>query len=316
MNGGSRLTAVVHQWLLCVTRCDQSTGMVARRVHPIPSPASRDGLHNSVFAVWALVVAAVASMLADLVWFWAGRRHGQRVLSLLCKISISPDSCVRQSELSFAKRGVATLVISKFVPGLSTLAPPMAGALGMSARTFVIFNLAGSALWAGSGIAMGILFHNQIQRLLTALGELGNAALIVVAVLFGLYISWRVYRRVSLSRLKARLPHIQPTELAQLMSEGSTVVVLDVRPAGAGLSLSEGIAGARSVELARLEKDCPLDWPDEAVVVTYCACPNDTSAVKAARSLHKRGCKARVLRGGIEGWVRAGLPLGLVKSPR
>lgn len=108
---------------------------------------------------------------------------------LLCKISIFPDSCVRQSELSFARRGVATLVISKFVPGLSTLAPPMAGALGMSTRTFVILKLAGSALWAGSGIALGIVFNSQIQSLLTVLGELENAALAVVGILFRLYIA-------------------------------------------------------------------------------------------------------------------------------
>jgi membrane protein DedA with SNARE-associated domain len=112
--------------------------------------AGMDGVNNSTFALVALVVAALASMLAHLIRFWAGRRHGQRVLALLCKISISPDACVRQSELSFARSGVATLVISKFVPGLSTLAPPMAGALGMNTRTFVMFNLAGSALWAGS----------------------------------------------------------------------------------------------------------------------------------------------------------------------
>ncbi|CAM3656448.1 VTT domain-containing protein [Polaromonas hydrogenivorans] len=241
---------------------------------PIPAfpfllMAGMDGVNNSIFAVLALAVAAVASMLADLIWFWAGRRHGQRVLSLLCKISISPDSCVRQSELSFARSGVATLVISKFVPGLSTLAPPpMAGALGMSTRTFVIFNLAGSALWAGSGIALGIVFHSQIQSLLTVLGELGNAALAVVGILFSLYIALRVYRRLSLSRLKAKLPQIQPAELAQLMRDGAQVVVLDVRAAGAGLPLGEGIAGARHVELAMLDGDCLMDWPADAQVVT------------------------------------------------
>lgn len=285
---------------------------------PIPAfpfllMAGMDGVNNSTFAVLALAVAAVASMLADLIWFWAGRRHGQRVLSLLCKISISPDSCVRQSELSFARSGVATLVISKFVPGLSTLAPPMAGALGMNTRTFVIFNLAGSALWAGSGIALGILFHSQIQNLLTVLGELGNAALVLVGILFGLYIALRVYRRLSLSRIKAKLPKMQPAELAQLMRDGAQVVVLDVRAAGAGLHLSERIAGARHVELATLDGDCLMDWPADAVVVAYCACPNDASAVKAAQSLHKRGRKAHVLNGGFEGWVQAGLPLEAVK---
>lgn len=285
---------------------------------PIPAlpfllMAGMEGVDHSIFAVLALTVAAAASMLADLVWFWAGRRHGQKVLSLLCKISISPDSCVRQSELRFARSGVATLVISKFVPGLSTLAPPMAGALGMKTRTFVIFNLAGSALWAGSGIALGIVFHRQIQSLLTVLDELGNAALVVVAILLSLYIAWRVYRRLSLSRLKTKLPQMQPAELAQLMRNGAQVVVLDVRIAAAGLLLGQGIAGARYAELAMLEKDFLMDWPADAVVVTYCACPKDASAVRAAQSLHKRGRKAHVLNGGIEGWVQAGFPLEAAK---
>lgn len=281
---------------------------------PIPAfpfllVAGMEGLHDSLYALWALGVAAIASMLADLVWFWAGRRHGQRVLALLCKVSISPDSCVRQSELSFAQRGVATLVMSKFVPGLSTLAPPMAGALGMRTRTFVLFNLAGSALWAGSGIALGILFHNQVQTVLDLLAEMGNVALAVVATLFALYIALRVVRRVRLSRWKNRLPQLQPAELAALLNTGTPVVVLDVRPSGNGLALDDGIAGAVNVDLARLESDCPMDWHADAVVVTYCACPNDASAVKAARALQQRGRQAHVLHGGLSGWRESGLPL-------
>lgn len=163
---------------------------------------------DGVFAVKALAAAAVASMLADTLWFYAGRRFGRRVLSLLCRISLSPDSCVRQSELSFARRGIATLVIAKFVPGLSTLAPPLAGALGMRAGAFAVFNLAGTLLWAGSGIAGGLLFHGQIRHLLAALSELGNLALAVVAGLLALYVLGRAWRRWQLTRALARLPRV------------------------------------------------------------------------------------------------------------
>lgn len=132
-------------------------------------------------------------------------------------------------------------------------------------------------------------------------------------LLFGLYIALRVYRRLRLSHIEAKLPQMPPAELAQLMRDGAPVIVLDVRAAGAGLVLSEGIAGARYVELARLDGDCLMDWPADALIVTYRACPNDASAVKAAQSLHKRGRKAHVLNGGIAGWIRAGLPLQDVK---
>lgn len=150
---------------------------------------------NDVFAVMALAVATLASMLADSLWFFAGRRFGRRVLALLCRISISPDSCVRQSELSFARRGVATLVVAKFVPSLSTLAPPLAGALGMRTVSFAVFNLAGCVLWAGSGIAGGLLFHSQIEALLKNLSDLGSTAMMIGACILGLYIAGRAWRR-------------------------------------------------------------------------------------------------------------------------
>jgi membrane protein DedA with SNARE-associated domain len=106
----------------------------------------------------------------------------QSVLALLCRISISPDSCVRKNELSFARRGVATLVMARFVPGLDTLAPPLADALGLSAQSFAIFNAAGAALWAGAGIAGGLIFHEQIRHLLESLSDLGRMAVWVVLV--------------------------------------------------------------------------------------------------------------------------------------
>lgn len=275
---------------------------------PILLLAGAAAANDGVFAAKALAVAAVASMLADFVWFIAGRRLGRKVLSLLCRISISPDSCVRQSEVSFAKRGIATLVIAKLVPGLSTLAPPLAGALGMSARTFAIFNLAGIALWSGSGIFGGLLFHNQIAHALNYLSDLGSAAVIVLASLLGLYMAVRAWRRWRVVRASARLPRVKPEELADMMAQGSAVVIVDVRPAviGPQSPLDERIPGARHIELATLETVALHDWPADAITVTYCACPNDASAVKAAVELAKRGLNVRVLHGGFTGWTDTG----------
>jgi len=267
---------------------------------------------NGVFAVKALVVATMASLLADFVWFYAGRYFGRRVLTLLCQISISPDSCVRKNELSFARRGMATLVIAKFVPGLSTLAPPLAGALGMRARSFAIFDSAGAALWAGSGLAGGLVFHNQIRFLLTVLSDLGRFAVWVVAVLVALYVAWRVWWRWREARLHAAMGRVKPEELAQMLEQGPAPVIVDVRAAGPGLPLRERIPGARHVELATIETIPIDDWPDGARIVTYCDCPNDASASKAAHLLAKRGLAALVLAGGLGGWVAAGHPVELL----
>lgn len=275
---------------------------------PILLLAGAAAANDGVFAAKALAVAALASMLADLAWFIAGQRLGRTVLSLLCRISISPDSCVRQSEASFAKRGIATLVIAKFVPGLSTLAPPLAGALGMGTKTFATFNLAGIALWAGSGIFGGLLFHNQIERTLRYLSDLGSAAVIVIAALLGLYLAGRAWRRWRVARALARLPRVEPQELADLLAQGSEVVIVDVRAAVAGprSPLDERIPGARHIELAAIDTVALHDWPTHVLTVTYCACPNDASAVKAAEKLAKRGLNVRVLHGGYSGWIGAG----------
>ncbi|WP_025916544.1 VTT domain-containing protein [Herminiimonas sp. CN] len=264
---------------------------------------------DGVFAMQAVAVATLASMIADSLWFFAGRRFGHRVLALLCRISISPDSCVRQSELSFARRGVATLVVAKFVPGLSTLAPPLAGALGMRTVSFAVFNLAGSILWAGSGIAGGLFFHNQIESLLKNLSDLGSTAVAIVAGFLGAYIAGRIWRRWRVARLVANLPMVQPDELADLIAKGEDLVIVDVRASLNQLSLDERIPGARHIELASIETISIDGWPQKAKIITYCSCPNDASALKAAYLLTKRGLVVSVLNGGIEGWADAGHPM-------
>lgn len=264
---------------------------------------------DGVFAVKALLAATLASTIADSLWFFAGRHYGRRVLALLCRISISPDSCVRQSEVSFARRGVATLVVAKFVPGLSTLAPPLAGALGMRAGAFMLFNLAGTALWAGGGIAGGLLFHDQIERLLERLSDLGGVALGAVATLLALYLALRAWRRWGRARALARLPRVQPAELADLIARGAALVIVDVRAAALHDAHGERIPGARHIELAGIAQASTDDWPETAEIVTYCACPNDVSALQAAQLLNQRGFRVRALAGGIDGWSAAGYAL-------
>lgn len=267
---------------------------------------------DEVLAVKALVVATAASMLADFAWFYAGRRFGRGVLALLCRISISPDSCVRKNELSFARRGVASLVIAKFVPGLDTLAPPLAGALGMRAQSFAIFNAAGAALWAGANIAGGLIFHVQIQHLLGSLSELGRIAVWLVAALGALYVAWRMARRWRELRLHARMPRVRPDELAEMIEQGRELLILDVRTQGPGLLLRERISKARHIDLAAIETVPPTDWANNVPIVIYCDCPNDASAIEAAGLLSKRGVGASILSGGMDDWVQAGYPLEAV----
>src|SRR6266700_5441003 len=111
--------------------------------------------------VVALGAAAFGSILADLIWFYLGRHGGHRVLSLLCRISLEPDSCVRRTQDLFTRYGMRGIVVAKFIPGLSTLAPPLAGASGVGAPRFFFFDGFGSLLYAGCFILIGALFSRQ-----------------------------------------------------------------------------------------------------------------------------------------------------------
>ena len=277
---------------------------------PLPSTpvlllAGVESATRSGFALQGFLVATLAALAANGLWFWAGRRLGRRVLAALCVISISPDSCVRQNEASFARRGVLTLVIAKFVPGLSILAPPLAGALGMPVRRFLGWNLLGSALWAGASIAVGRVFHEQIDALLQALGRLGGVALMLAGALLAGYIGWRLWRRAVARREMLRFERLGPDEVRALQQRGCDVVLVDVR----GLMAGGRIPGARHLDLGALGEAALAGWPAGAEFITYCACPNDASAVRAAQWLKAQGRQARVLRGGIDAWVQAGLAL-------
>jgi len=262
--------------------------------------ASRDG-----FALRAFAAITAAAMVANALWFWAGRRLGRRVLNALCVVSISPDTCVRQNEVSFARRGALTLLIAKFVPGLSMLAPPLAGALGMTAGRFLSWNLLGSALWAAAGLVTGRVFHAQIDALLRELSRLGGVALLLCAMLVGVYLAWRLWRRAVVKRELNRFERLDPAEVAALQQQGCDVIFVDVR----GGPPASRIPGARHLDLGQLGQAALAGWPLEAEFVTYCSCPNDVSAARAAQWLKAQGYQARVLRGGIDAWRQAGLAL-------
>src|SRR5260221_128844 len=133
--------------------------------------------------VTALGGAALGSLLADLIWFYLGRLYGNQVLGLLCRISLEPDSCVRRTQNVFTRYGMRGVIVSKFIPGLSTLAPPLAGISGIGAPRFFFFDGLGSLLYVGSFIVLGALFRHQLEQVIAALASLVSGALGVVAEL-------------------------------------------------------------------------------------------------------------------------------------
>lgn len=255
--------------------------------------------------VAALLAAIAGNIVGDGLWFWAGRRWGYRVLTLLCKISISPDSCVRQSESFILRWGGSSLLAAKFVPGISVVAPPMAGALGMSILAFLGFETLGAAVWAGLLMGLGWAFAGQIQQLLDTLATLGVAAVGLLAALVAVYLALRWWRR-RLFLQGLAMARIDVAELIELMSAEPRPIVVDVRADAARAIDARRIPGAIGVglqDIARIAKQ----WPHDRELVLYCNCPNEASAASAARILAAAGFKrVRPLAGGLEGWVASG----------
>lgn len=217
----------------------------------------------------AVFAAALAGCLAgDILWYAAGRRWGHRVLRLLCRFSLSPDSCVRQTENFFGRWGVGALAVAKFIPGLSTVAPPIAGAIGLAPLPFLVFNGIGASLWAGTAIVAGWLFSEQIGTALQWLSRMGGYAALLVAGLLAAWIAWKWWdRRRFLAGLRAA--RISVEELYALMEQGHEPVVLDVRSPMARKADSRRIPGALFVDPAQPERhleSVPLDRE----IIVYC----------------------------------------------
>src|SRR5271170_4170574 len=134
----------------------------------------------------ALGASALGSLLADVIWFYLGRYYGHRVLGLLCRISLEPDSCVRRTQDAFSRYGMKGLVVSKFIPGLGNLAPPLAGNSGIKLHRFLVFDGAGALLYVGCFLLLGALFGHQLNQILAALASLGSGALGLVVALIAL----------------------------------------------------------------------------------------------------------------------------------
>lgn len=262
---------------------------------------------NAVLGATALAGATFASMLADAGWFLAGRRYGRAMLGLMCRISVSPGTCIRRSELSFAKRGDTAVLLAKFIPGVAGLAPPLAGALGMRAGRFTALNLVGTALWTAAGLAAGLVFYREVLMATGWVQRLGAAALPFLGVLLALYLAWLVSRRVLVLRSARRAPRILPQELAERIARGEALRVIDVR--GADLLPPVRLPGALHAPPGTEAFDGLAALQGDFELVTYCDCPDDVTAARAAFELARRGLPVRVLAGGFDAWRAAGLPL-------
>ncbi len=252
-----------------------------------------------------LPAALTGALLGDGLWYLAGQRYGRHVMALLCRLSLSPDSCVRRTRTQFERWGAPMLLIAKFVPGLSTVSSALLGTTRTPFSTFALYDLLGSALWAAGWMLVGRATHGSIDPLLTRLDQLGGHAVVLVTLLVAGYIAARWLQRWRFRKM-LEMVRISPDELHALIESGEAPVIIDVRAGSSRMSQPHRIPGAMLYDMSARDTPIEIEGPDREIII-YCACPNEASAVMLARTLMGRGFKrVRPLHGGIDAWMERG----------
>ena len=251
-----------------------------------------------------LLAAVAAALIADLAWYLAGARLGRPVLRTLCRVSLSPDSCVRQTESIYLRWGAPSLLVAKFIPGFAAVATALAGSIGTRLWVFLLFDGLGALLWAGLAVGLGVAFHNAVNEVIEVLEQLGKWGLVAIAGAFALIAMLKWWQRQRFYR-QLRMARISVGELRVLLDQGKLPVILDVR--SPLLQGQDGrIPGAIQID-ARTFGETPPALPADGEVIVYCACPNEASAALIAKRLMQQGySRVRPLQGGIDAWIAAG----------
>ena len=271
------------------------------------------GMHQ--MNLWlAVALALAAAVSSDSMWYELGRRKGVRVLQLLCRISLEPDSCVRRTQMSFGKNGARVLLVAKFIPGLNAMAAPLAGIIRMGWRRFLLFDVLGTTLWVSAFAMTGYVFSGELERVAANAAHMGEWLLFILVAGFGGYIGWKFYnRRRFLSKLK--IARITPEELKGKMDAGEDVIIVDLRHALDFEAEPQTIPGALHMDAAELEEANEV-IPRDREIVLFCACPNEVTAARLALLLRSKGItRIRPLAEGYEGWRSRGFPLSRLSEP-
>jgi membrane protein DedA with SNARE-associated domain/rhodanese-related sulfurtransferase len=251
------------------------------------------------------LAAVGACLLADSGWYWVGQKYGIRVLKTLCRISLEPDSCVSETQSQFDRWGVNSLVIAKFVPGLATIAPPLAGAMRIGWLRFICLSTLAAMLWVGAGLLAGALFKTQIAQLLIHLDRIGSIAFLGALVLLSAYVAFKWWERSRFYKL-LRMARISVAELYELIEGGEAPLIIDVRSPTARALEPHWIPGALHISLPDVDAHLK-DLPRDRDIILYCTCPSEASAARVAKILMNQGFKrVRPLHGGLDAWVAAG----------
>jgi membrane protein DedA with SNARE-associated domain/rhodanese-related sulfurtransferase len=268
---------------------------------------------HKLSAFLALGCVLGACMISDSMWYLLGRSYGNKVLKLLCRFSLEASTCVTKTEGYFTKRGPVTLLFAKFVPGLSTVAAPIAGQTGMPFGRFVAYDLAGSVLWAGAYLLAGMFFGDIAKKSAVFFHLLGHfAGALFILMVVGFFTQRVVKQRRFVAKVRGM--RLEPDELMAMIAAAEKTgecapFIVDLRHPLDYLPDPRVLPGAVRVGPAELALHSDR-IPRDRDVILYCTCPSEETSAKVAMQLHKMGVsRVRPLRGGFDGWKVAGYPL-------
>lgn len=278
---------------------------------PVPAAvalfvAGAAAAHGTFNILFVLGCGLAAMLLGDSLMYILGRNTGWWLLGILCRLSLNPESCILRSADAFFKRGRTLLIFAKFVPGINTLAPPMAGCMRMRFFTFLRYDFSGTILYVGAYLLAGFIFSGAIDIITKgyhAFNYLLSWILIGAIVIYAALQVWYWMRAKALRYA----PTIEP-EQAALDLAAEQAIVYDVRSHGYYDARTMRIKGSR-----RLDPNAFHQWhnqvPGGVHIYLYCTCIREATSARVALLLLEQGVACRVIRGGLRKWKAAGLPL-------
>lgn len=266
--------------------------------------------------VVALGMAIIACLLADMVWYEAGRRWGDQILHFIYGLALDPDAAARRSKETFVRHGPRTLMLAKFVVGLDAAAPPLAGLSGTSRLRFIAFDAVGSTLWSGVYAGLGYVLGKDLDHAAVYTARLGKIFAIVVFAGLTLYVGRKLVRWHRFMG-EFRMARITPEELKAKLDAGETVLVVDLHGRRDGPRGHQGIPGAVCIDPHRLGQQGGHDGrtpvPRHCEVILYCATPHELTSARVALELRRRGFeRVRPLAGGLHAWRERGFSMTFV----
>jgi membrane protein DedA with SNARE-associated domain len=254
-----------------------------------------------------LLSVVLACLVSDTLWYLMGKRYGGAVVRLLCRLSMESNTCVKKTEGYFTRNGERALLLAKFIPGLSTVAPPIAGQTNMPLHLFLAYDAAGSLLWA-LAFTLGGRFFGDFLKHSSIVHSVSNVTGVLFVLLLIGFLIYRFTRQRAFIK-EMRTARLEPDDLKQMLEGGLQPFIVDLRHPLDYLPDPRTLPGAVLLTPDKLVEHTDT-IPRDRDVVLFCTCPSEATAAKMALTLRKAGVyRVRPLRGGFDEWKRLGYPL-------